>query len=112
MIFCPVLLLVLVSQFFNSFVGPNGTLLNMAGKENKEMQNGIVKLVIGLSLGFVLGPLFEWGIAMSIAVSEIVINILKLIQVKKIYDIYPYNIKHFFFISSIAASFFLLCCYD
>lgn len=94
-----IVLIIVLSQFFNSFVGPNGTLLNMAGKENKEMANGFLKLCVGLLLGFTIGPFFTWGIALSIALSEIIVNISKFIQVRKFYGIYPYNIKQLLFLS-------------
>jgi len=97
-----IVLILVLSQFFNSFVGPNGTLLNMAGKESKEMLNGFLKLCIGLLLGLTIGPSFTWGIAISIALSEIVVNISKLIQVRKYYGIYPYNIKQLVFLSIMA----------
>lgn len=93
-----IILIIVLSQFFNSFVGPNGTLLNMAGRESNEMANGFLKLCVGLLLGFSIGPLFTWGIALSIALSEIVVNTSKLIQVRKYYGIYPYNIKQLLFL--------------
>lgn len=98
-----IILIIVLSQFFNSFVGPNGTLLNMAGRESKEMTNGFLKLCVGLLLGFSIGPFFTWGIALSIALSEIVVNISKLIQVRKYYGIYPYNMKQLLFLCTMTA---------
>ena len=89
-----IILLVLAAQFFNSFVGPNGTLLNMAGQESREMRNGFIKLGVGLSLGFFLGPLFSWGIALSLAFAEIGVNVLKYIQLKSLFGIVPYKRVH------------------
>jgi len=98
-----IILIIVLSQFFNSFVGPNGTLLNMAGRESKEMINGFLKLCVGLLLGFSIGPFFTWGIALSIGLSEIVVNISKLIQVRKYYGIYPYNMKQLRFLCTMTA---------
>lgn len=93
-----IILLVLAAQFFNSFVGPNGTLLNMAGQENREMKNGFVKLGVGFSLGLILGPFFNWGIAMSLVLAEFAVNLLKCAQLKFLFDIFPYKRAHLLYL--------------
>lgn len=90
----------LVSSFFNSFVGPNGTLLNMSDKQGYEILNGLAGMVSGVALGILLGPKYEWGIAVSIAVSTLVVNLLKFIEVGTLHKIFPYTAKdliHIFF---------------
>lgn len=99
-----IVVLVLLSQFFSSFVGPNGTLLKMAGEERREMRNGVIKLIVGILLGFTLGPFFIWGIAFSIAAAEIVVNSLKYLQVKRLYGICPYNRRTLIFLIILAVS--------
>lgn len=93
--------LIIFSQFVNSFVGPNGTLLNMTGNEKYEILNGVIKFVSGLSFGLLLGSRYSWGIAFSIALSEILINIIKTFQVKKVFNIIPYSLKDFTFLTVI-----------
>ena len=90
--------ILLISSFFNSFVGPNGTLLNMSNKQKYEVFNGIALIATGWGLGLILGPRFEWGIALSIALSIIVVNILKFIEVGVLYKIYPYSLKNFIYL--------------
>ncbi|KAF2955578.1 oligosaccharide flippase family protein [Marinitoga sp. 38H-ov] len=90
--------LILISQFINSFVGPNGTLLNMSGYEGLEIINGLAMIITGVSTGYLLGPRYSWGIAFSFAASIIVVNLLKFIQVRVIYNIYPYKIRTLFYI--------------
>ncbi len=103
--------LILSAQFFNSLVGPNGTLLNMSGYQRFEIYNGMAMIAAALSSGLILGPRTEWGIAFSVAISIFVVNILKLFEVRKIFGIYPYrkrtlfHIVLFTFVSGFLSSF-------
>lgn len=90
-----ILSLILFSQFFNNFVGPNGTLLTMVDKSKLEIINGIIKMAFSFIVLMLLGRKYIWGIAFSIAFSEFVVNLLKTIQVKRTLNILPYNIKTF-----------------
>ncbi|KLO21174.1 lipopolysaccharide biosynthesis protein [Marinitoga sp. 1155] len=90
--------IILISQFLNSFVGPNGTLLNMSGYQRFEIYNGIAMIITGTTIGILLGPKFSWGIAVSLAIATIIVNLLKFIEVGIIHKIYPYNIKTFVYI--------------
>jgi O-antigen/teichoic acid export membrane protein len=93
-----VLNLLLFSQFFSTLVGPNGTLLSMTDKERYEIFNGTVKLALALALGFLLGPRYSWGIAFSIAGSDVLVNILKTLEVKKLFGFWPHKPKVFLFL--------------
>ena len=90
--------LLLLSSFFNSFVGPNGTLLNMSDKQRYEILNGLTGMVSGVTLGILLGPKYEWGVAVSVAVSTVVVNLLKFIEVGALYKIFPYTAKDLLYI--------------
>ncbi|ABR30934.1 hypothetical protein SU69_05485 [Thermosipho melanesiensis] len=85
--------ILVIASFFNSFVGPNGTLLNMSDKQKFEIINGLSTIIIGFVLGIILGPRYKWGIAISIAFTTVFVNVLKFIEVVMIYKIYPYNSK-------------------
>ena len=88
-----ILSMILISQFISSFTGPNGTLLNMTCYSNIEVYNGILKLIVSIVLGFCLGKSYSWGIAFSIAAAEVLVNILKTIELKKLLNIVPYSFK-------------------
>lgn len=93
-----ILSLILFSSFFNSFVGPNGTLLNMTENQRYEIFNGILGLVAALIIGLWLGPLYPWGIAFAIMFAELVRNSAKTIEVAALFKIWPYQNKTFYFI--------------
>lgn len=87
------LILILVGVFFNSFVGPNGSVLLMTGKEKFELFNGTIKLIVGLSIVFFIGHKYIWGIALAICASEVVSNFLKAIEIYYFYGILPFNLR-------------------
>ncbi|NUU95858.1 hypothetical protein XO10_06150 [Marinitoga sp. 1135] len=90
--------IIVISKFFDSFVGPNGTLLNMSGHQKFEIFNGLTMIFVGITTGIILGNKFEWGIAASIALSAIIVNVLKFIEVGIIFKIYPYTKYTLFYI--------------
>ncbi len=90
--------MIVIAQFFNSFVGPNGTLLNMTEFQKYEIFNGFLTLVMSLLMGFTLGQKYSYGIALSLSVPIIVINLIKVIEVKLLFNIYPFNISSFTYI--------------
>jgi len=85
--------IIIMGQFVNSFMGTNGTILNMTGNEKYELLNGVLRLVLGLILGVFLGKRYFYGIALSLALIEIITNILKYYQVKKLVGVVPYTKK-------------------
>jgi O-antigen/teichoic acid export membrane protein len=86
-----ILLFILSGSFINSFVGPNGSLLLMSGNEKWELLNGVIKFIIAFSISILLGKKFIWGIALGLAVSDIVVNLLKVIEVYYFFRIVPFN---------------------
>lgn len=93
-----ILRLIVVGSFINSLVGPNGTLLLMSGKEKLELYNGFFKLLTAVIITLFLGPKYVWGIAFSIAFTDILVNILKSAQVFIYFKILPFNKKDFKFL--------------
>ena len=94
-----ILSLVLFSSFFSSFVGPNGTLLNMTDNQRYEIFNGILGLISALITGLWLGPIYSWGIAFAIMFAELVRNSAKTIEAGLLFKIWPYPKKTFYFVS-------------
>lgn len=88
-----ILILIVFGNFFNSFVGPNGSLLLMTGREKLELYNGFAKLLVGLIVIYFFGTKL-WGVALGLMVSEIVVNLLKGIQVYRIFKILPYSLNN------------------
>lgn len=93
-----ILAIILFSQTINSFLGPNGAVLSMTGNQKLEIRNGYTKSILGFIIAFILGPRFTWGIAVSIAFSEIAINFVKMMQIKKIFGFYPFDTKTLLFL--------------
>ncbi|MFA9398546.1 MAG: lipopolysaccharide biosynthesis protein [Clostridiaceae bacterium] len=94
--------LVMVSQFANSFTGPNGTLLVMTKYTKLEIYNGIIKLLVSIIVIVSFGHKVIWAVPLSLVVAEIFVNLLKFIEVKITLDIVPYKIKDLLFIIIIA----------
>ena len=93
-----IFIFILISQFINSFTGPNGSILVMTKFSKYEIFNGIIKLLIAIITIWFWGGKYNWAVAISIAISEIGVNILKTIQVKKYIGIFPYEIKNLIYI--------------
>lgn len=93
-----IFIFIMISQFINSFTGPNGTILVMTKYTKYEMFNGIIKLITAIITISILGDRYAWAVAFSLALSEIIVNILKTIQVKLKIGIFPYDLKSFLYI--------------
>ena len=90
--------LILVGAFFNSIVGPNGTVLLMGNKSYLELLNGVFKFVMVVVIVYLFGEKYLWGVALAISVSDILVNLIKAIQVYYIYDIVPFSNKETLYI--------------
>lgn len=93
-----ILSMILISQFVNSFVGPNGTVLNMTSYSRVEVYNGAAKFVFSIILCLLFGKKYIWGIALAVAGAEIFVNILKTVELKKLLNILPYSFKNMIYI--------------
>jgi len=106
-----ILSLMLFSQFINSFTGPNGTILTMTKYSNYEIFNGIVKLISSVIMVALLNKKYVWTIAFSLAMSEVLVNILKTFQLKLKFNIYPYSFKNLIYILIIGVGEFVFFCF-
>ena len=97
-----ILLFILCGSFIIHFVGPNGSLLLMSGKERFELVNGIIKFIVAVSISLFFGRKFIWGIALGLAISDIVVNLLKAIEVYYFFNILPFHKKEAIYLILIA----------
>lgn len=95
---------IMISQFINSFTGPNGTVLVMTRYTKFEIFNGLIKLITAILTITVLGEKYIWAVAGSLALSEIVVNILKTIEVRLTVGIFPYEFKSIIYIIGLVCS--------
>ncbi|WP_246202600.1 oligosaccharide flippase family protein [Virgibacillus doumboii] len=87
-----ILIILLIGQFFNVIVGSVGFLLMMTGYKITNLLTNIMTIVLSMILMFILVPYFELsGAAFSVSLGIIIINISKLIIVKKKLNLFPYN---------------------
>lgn len=103
-----IFIFIMISQFINSFTGPNGTILVMTKYTKYEIFNGVVKLLTAIISITFLGGKYIWAVAFSLAISEVVVNILKTIQVKQKVGILPYEYKTLRYISLLVLGEFLI----
>lgn len=92
------LIFILCGVFFNSFVGPNGSVLLMTGKEKIEMLNGFLKLIVGLIVIYFLGTKYIWGLALALAISEVVSNSFKALELYYYFKILPFSFRTLLYI--------------
>ena len=88
-----IFILIIFSSTITAFVGPNGAVLLMTGNDRKEITNGFLMLFSGLILGLIFGPIYYFGIALSIASAEIIIAISKRIMTYRILNLRFINKK-------------------
>lgn len=106
-----ILWLILLSSFFASAVGPNGTLLNMSNNQHYEIINGILGLISAIIITIIFAPIFLWGVALAIAVSVSIQNFAKVIEVHKIFGFWQYKRNIFIYLCvmcSIESVFFFI----
>jgi O-antigen/teichoic acid export membrane protein len=99
------LLILAAGQLVNSFAGPIGKLLIMTGKQKWEVLNSISMLLVNILLNFFLIPIYGIiGASIATAISISVINILKLYETYKEFQIHPYSFRYIKGISAISIS--------
>ena len=88
----PVLIILTVAQFVNCITGGIGFTLSMTGRQKLELINSIVLVVLNVILNVLLIPRYNVvGAAIATATSIILINMLRLVEVYKLYQIHPYS---------------------
>lgn len=93
---CRVLTILSLGALFDAVAGPIGSILTMTRYEKYALINNIIAVV----LSFILNLIFinKYGLigaAMGTAISTIVSNLLSIIQVKILLNIFPYDFNNF-----------------
>ncbi|MHB8482655.1 MAG: flippase [Nitrospiria bacterium] len=86
------LIILAAGQLFNMVTGSASTVLMMAGHSRKIMWNTILSGLLLILMNILLIPyLGQFGAAIGAAVSLIFAGLLRVIQIKKSYNIHPYQ---------------------
>jgi O-antigen/teichoic acid export membrane protein len=90
-----VLQLIAIGQEVNIITGPCGWILNMTGRAKSNLYANIVYLIIVATLSSILIPkLGARGAGVTLLIAITVVNLIRLIQVYRIFHIHPYD-KHY-----------------
>lgn len=92
-----ILQILMLGQIVNYFTGPNGSLLIYGNYANVDFINSIAGIILNIVLNIIGYKLYGiTGIALAAGVSLAFVNILKVVEVKIIYNIFPYKISTIF----------------
>lgn len=90
----PAILIILsCANAVGDLTGPNGTMLAMSGHEKWELINGLVYFGTFIAFSFALSFDTVYGLCFSLLASEVVVNIIKYIEVYYLYKRAPLNLK-------------------
>jgi len=90
-----VLKILLASYLVSAAVGPTGTLLQMSGKQDLELMNSAILLVLNIVLNLLLIPLYGIrGAAFATVVAFVTLNSLQLIEIKKLLNVTPFSVMY------------------
>jgi len=90
-----ILVIFSISRLITTSTGSVGFILQMTGKQDVELVNTIVTVIINIGLNIWLIQAYGiLGAALGTGISMIVINIVKLIEVHKLIGMQPYNVKY------------------
>ena len=81
------------ANLVNELTGPNGTMLAMTGKEKWELVNGFVYFGVYIAGVFAFSFDKVYGLCYALLVAQVVVNVLKYIEVYIIYKKVPLNLK-------------------
>jgi len=90
-----ILVILSFANLINASVGSVGYMLQMSGHQDIELVNNLVVVAINIGLNIVF--ILKWGAlgaALATGLSIIIINLAKLIEVKQILHIQPYDKKY------------------
>lgn len=91
------LIILALGQMINTFVGANGFILNMCGHEKLLLINNILVALINIIFNAILIPKIGiLGAAISTGMSIAIINIVKVIEVKILLNVFPYNKEYLY----------------
>lgn len=90
------LIVLIIGQFFNLAVGSCGYILNMSGYERLELINNIVIGILNIIFNFIFIREFGLiGAAIATSFAIAINNIVKIIELKYLLNISPYNKSYF-----------------
>jgi len=90
-----VLIILTLGQFINAAAGPTGTILIMSGNQKYEVYNSIGICILNFIMNLYFIPKFgASGAGIATAISIMVINILKIIEVYWQFGFHPYNLSY------------------
>lgn len=89
-----VLVILLAAQAYNVFTGPAGVVMQMTGHQNLDMYINLALVVANITLNMMLIP--EYGItgaAMATMVSVVAVHTVRLMVVRRIFNIHPFSAR-------------------
>jgi O-antigen/teichoic acid export membrane protein len=89
-----VFMVLAVGYFFDLMTGITGTILRATEHEHLEIYNEIFRFVVGMSLIYLLHNQ-PYGIAYAISASMVIYNLVKFLQVYRLFAIAPIRPGHF-----------------
>ena len=104
-----ILRVLIVGQMFNYYTGPNGMLL-INGRHSKiDFYNSCAVLALSLILNYFGYKLYGMlGVAAATSIGVMLINIVKVIEVKIFYKIFPYEVENVVLTMIILFSFLII----
>jgi len=87
-----VLVILAFLYYIGSIAGPTGALLLMGNKQNLELMNALLFLIMNISLNILLIPKFNIiGAAIASLCSGVFFNIIQLIEIKILFNFIPFT---------------------
>lgn len=96
-----ILLILSIYSMISCLTGPNGSMLAMTGKEKWELLNGIVHLLVFLLFAYIFRQNTIYGLCLALLIGDLVVNVMKYIEVWLLFKRAPLNIKTILSISII-----------
>jgi len=92
-----ILRILIVGQMFDYYTGPIGPLLNNGKHSKVDFINSSVGVVLTICLGYFGYKTYGIiGLAIVTSIGTMIINIVKVIEVKILYKIFPYQLQNLF----------------
>lgn len=91
----PSLLIITLSIYVGTLVGPTGGFLMVTGKQSIEAINATIMLVTSMLLEYFLGQVYGIvGVAFGVLLSAILLNLIQIIEIWKFYSFHPFQSAH------------------
>ncbi len=84
-----------IGQLINTSTGPAGIAVLMSGRSRLELMNVAIVLVLDVVLCFILIPVYGvMGAAVANTVCAVIINIMRVLEVRMIMKMYPFDLNY------------------